>query len=172
MVMAVQVQEDGGLTTYDTHEDIVRVVNSNIGKRYKLGHRSPLSAGQLADEIGQFAEKDAARRILDGTYAFPEGTDQALIELLKEAALLKVEFDDTENMCDRRLTVEDFISFWHSAREETSSSDSGRHFGHYIAASDDPELAILHVESMNIAAKYGLPLDRWKSALILYCLRK
>lgn len=68
-------------------------------------------------------------------------------------------------MDDRHLTVEDFIGFWCSAREETSSSDSGRHFGHYIAASDDPYLAILHVESMNIAASYGLPLDRWKSAL-------
>jgi hypothetical protein len=165
MVMAVQVQEDGGLTTYDTHDDIVRVVNSKIGQRYKLGHRSPLSAGRLAEEIGQFGEKDAARQILDGTYEFPDGTDGALIELLKEAALLKVEFEEAGDAGDRRLTVEDFISFWHSAREETSSSDSGRHFGHYIAASDDPELAILHVESMNVAASYGLPLDRWKSAL-------
>lgn len=67
MVMAVQVMEDGGLTTYDTHEDIVRVVNSKIGQRYKLGHRSPLSSGQLAEEIGQFAEKEAASKILDGT---------------------------------------------------------------------------------------------------------
>eukprot|EP00956_Cyclotella_meneghiniana_P029543 scaffold71866_cov64-Cyclotella_meneghiniana.AAC.1 len=165
MVMAVQVMEDGGLTTYDTHEDIVRVVNSKIGQRYKLGHRSPLSSGQLAEEIGQFAEKEAASKILDGTYEFPEGTDYALIELLKEAAALKMEFDETDELDSGRLTVEDFIEFWHSAREETSSSDSGRHFGHYIAASDDPELAILHVESMNIAASYGLPLDRWKSAL-------
>lgn len=82
MVMAVQVTEDGGLTTYDTHKDIVRVVNSKIGQCYKLGHRSPLSAGQLAKEIGQFAEKDAAQKILDGTFEFPEGTDYALIELL------------------------------------------------------------------------------------------
>ena len=60
---------------------------------------------------------------------------------------------------------EDFVDFWLSAREETSSLDSGRHFRHYITASDDPYLAILHVESMNISASYGLPLDRWKSAL-------
>jgi len=73
MVMAVQVSEGGELTTYDTHEDIVRVVNSRIGERYKLGHRSPLSAGRLLEEIGQFAEKEAATRILDGSYEFPEG---------------------------------------------------------------------------------------------------
>ena len=74
------------------------------------------------------------------------------MELLREAALLKVEFDEVADMDDGRHTVEDFIDFWRSAREETSSSDSGRHFGHYIAASDDPYLAILHVESMNISA--------------------
>ena len=76
-----------------------------------------------------------------------------------------MEFEDIDEIDSGRLSVEDFVEFWHTAREETSSSDSGRHFGHYIAASDDPELAILHVESMYIAASYGLPLDRWKSAL-------
>ena len=66
---------------------------------------------------------------------------------------------------DGCLLVKEFIDFWHSAIEETSSLDSGRYFGHYIAANDDPELAILHVESMNIAASSGLTLDWWKSAL-------
>ena len=122
--MAVQVNEGGELTTYDTHEDIDRVVNSRIGERYKLGHRSPLSTGRLLEEIGQFAKKEAARSILDGTYDFPEGTDCVLIVLLQVAARLRVEFEDAD-MEDSRLTVEDFIDFWQSALEETSSSDSG-----------------------------------------------
>ena len=42
MVIAVEVNEGGGLMTYDTHEDIVCEVNSRIGQRYKLGHSSPL----------------------------------------------------------------------------------------------------------------------------------
>lgn len=83
-----------------------------------------------------------------------------------------MEFDETDEIDSGRLSVEDFVEFWHTAREETSSSDSGRHFGHYIAASDDPELAILHVESMNIAASYELPLDRWKSALTVLLEQK
>eukprot|EP00956_Cyclotella_meneghiniana_P011946 scaffold16843_cov51-Cyclotella_meneghiniana.AAC.2 len=164
MVMAVQVDENGTSVRYDSHEDVVRVVNSRIGQRYKLGLRSPLSMGQLAEDIGQYAEKEAAQRILDGTYEFPEGTDEALVELLKEAARIRVAFDTSDTEPDY-VTVEDFISYWKSAREKTSSSDSGRHFGHYIAASDDPELAILHVESLNIAARRGTALDRWKSAL-------
>jgi hypothetical protein len=62
-------------------------------------------------------------------------------------------------------TVAEFIAHWRSAREKTSSSDSGRHFGHYIAASDDVELSTLHVESLNIASRRGIPLARWKHSL-------
>lgn len=164
MVMAVQVDENDQTVVYESHDDIVRVVNSRIGQRYKLGARSPLSMGKLAEDIGQFAENEAAERILDGTYDFPPGTDGVLIELLKEAARIRVEYD-TSTIAPARVTVEDFTDYWHSAREKTSSSDSGRHFGHYIAASDDPELAILHTESLNISARHGTPLDRWKGAL-------
>ena len=118
MVMAVQVSEGGELTTYDTHDDIVRVVNSRIGERYKLGHRSPLSAGRLLEEIGQFAEKEAATSILDGTYEFPEGTDCVLIELLQEAARLRVEFEGT-GMDDSRLSVQEFNHSCTSDLEKT-----------------------------------------------------
>eukprot|EP00956_Cyclotella_meneghiniana_P028832 scaffold68204_cov23-Cyclotella_meneghiniana.AAC.4 len=110
MVMAVQVDENGTPVRYDSHDGFVRVVNSRIGQRYKLGLRSPLSMGQLAEDIGQYAEKEAAQRILDGTYEFPEGTDEALIELLKEAARIRVAFDTNDTEPDY-VTVEDFIGY-------------------------------------------------------------
>jgi hypothetical protein len=40
-IMAIQVDENGELVQYDTHEDIVRVINSRIGTQYHLGLRSP-----------------------------------------------------------------------------------------------------------------------------------
>jgi hypothetical protein len=163
-VMAIQVEEDGELHTYDTHEDIVRVVNSRIGARYRLGSRSPANFGQIAEDLGHFADTEAAQKILDGTYVFPADTDPALKDILVEAARIRVEFEDCP-ASPNPVTVEEFIDFWHSANQRTASSDSGRHFGHYIAASDDPEVALLHVESLNIASARGLPLDRWKSGL-------
>eukprot|EP00956_Cyclotella_meneghiniana_P022374 scaffold42312_cov96-Cyclotella_meneghiniana.AAC.2 len=59
---------------------------------------------RLLEEIGQFAEKEAAASILDGSYEFPEGTDCVLIELLQEAARLRVEFEGT-GMDDSRLSL-------------------------------------------------------------------
>jgi hypothetical protein len=48
-IMAIQVDEDGGLVQYDNHDDIVRVINSRIGTRYCLGLRFPAALGQIAD---------------------------------------------------------------------------------------------------------------------------
>eukprot|EP00956_Cyclotella_meneghiniana_P004094 scaffold4965_cov23-Cyclotella_meneghiniana.AAC.2 len=144
MVMAVQADENGTPVRYDSHDDIVQVSH---------------------------AEKEAAQRILDGTYEFPEGTDEALIELLKEAARIRVAFD-TSKTEPEYVTIEDFIGYWKSARERTSSSGSGRHFGHYIAASDDPELAILHLESLNIAARRGTALRIGGRVPSLYCWKR
>jgi hypothetical protein len=68
---------------------------------------------------------------------------------------------------ERDATVEKFIAHWRPAREKTSFSDSDCHFGHYIAASDDMELATLHVESLNIAARRGIPLNCWRHSLTI-----
>jgi hypothetical protein len=58
--------------------------------------------------------------------------------------------------------VEDFIEYWHTTKERTSLLLSGRHFGHYKAASFLPQLATLHVASINLAVRFGLPLTRWQ----------
>eukprot|EP00956_Cyclotella_meneghiniana_P019224 scaffold32771_cov65-Cyclotella_meneghiniana.AAC.1 len=163
-IMAIQVDENGELVQYDTHEDIVRVINSRIGNRYRLGLRSPAAVGQISEDIGQFGNGPAVQQILDGTYVYPPGTNPELIALLSEAAHIRREMDQMTTS-ERDATVEEFIDHWHSAREQTSSSDSGRHFGHYIAASDDRELTTLHVESLNIAGRRGIPLARWKHSL-------
>ena len=65
------------------------------------------------------------------------------------------------------VTIEEYVEFWKSAKEQTSPSDSGRHFSHYAAASHNPEVAELHVGSLNAAATRGLPLNQWRSAVIV-----
>jgi hypothetical protein len=63
------------------------------------------------------------------------------------------------------VTTEDFHSFWNTAKESTSSSKSGRHFGHYKAACSDPLLVSLHVRNINLASTRGMPLPRWKQGV-------
>jgi hypothetical protein len=72
---------------------------------------------------------------------------------------------DGMSTAERDARVEEFIDHWHTARDKTSSSDSGRHFGHYIATSDNRELSTLHVESLNLAGHRRIPLACWKHSL-------
>jgi hypothetical protein len=59
----------------------------------------------------------------------------------------------------------DFVEYWRTAKEKTSSSLSGRHFGHYKAASFSDTLTRLHVGSINLALWRGHPLARWQSGV-------
>ena len=63
------------------------------------------------------------------------------------------------------VTVEDFSSFWKTCKEATSSSKSGRHFGHYRTISDNNDLSLLQVWSINLAAHRGTPVDRWRQGV-------
>ena len=63
------------------------------------------------------------------------------------------------------MTPEDFQYFWQTARENTGSSYSGLHFGHYIAASFCTDLSLLHAAKLTICARNGVALERWGKGL-------
>ena len=51
--------------------------------------------------------------------------------------------------------LEDHIEGWTKARESTSSSPSGIHFGHYMAAAQDREVAQVDYEMARLPYKTG-----------------
>lgn len=59
----------------------------------------------------------------------------------------------------------DFVEYWRLAKEKTSSSFLGRHFGHDKAASFSDKLSLLHVSSINLVVSCGHPLAQWKSGV-------
>jgi hypothetical protein len=63
------------------------------------------------------------------------------------------------------VTAEDFQQYWLHAREKTSSSKSGMHFGIYMANAKSDKLSFLHAAKLSLAAKLGITLDRWHNAL-------
>ena len=64
-----------------------------------------------------------------------------------------------------QVSGQDFKDYWSGARESTASSMSGRHFGHYKAASKNTYLTILHASFVNVASTTGLALSRWQKGL-------
>ena len=80
-----------------------------------------------------------------------------MVDLLKASARLRLECEQLP--ATSQVTVHEYRQFWSTSKEATSSSKSGRHFGHYRAISDNEELSLLQVRSINLAANRGTPLD-------------
>ena len=86
------------------------------------------------------------------------------MDLLWSVAQIRLEMNKIPQHTSA-VTTEDFHSFWDTAKESSSSSKSGRHFGHYKAACSDPTLVSLHVDNINLAANRGMPLSGWNKGV-------
>ena len=54
---------------------------------------------------------------------------------------------------------------WTKAVEDTSSSQSGLHFGHYIAGAICDYISQFHALRVSLALKNGIALERWSKGL-------
>jgi len=106
----------------------------------------------------------AACQILENNNDFSREWDPALVDLLKAAATIHLELEEVPTSSNN-VTLDEFQFFWSSCKENTSSSQSGRHFGHYKAISGCNDLSVLQVMSINIAARRGSPLSRWRKGV-------
>jgi hypothetical protein len=60
------------------------------------------------------------------------------------------------------ITPQDFKESYKVSKENTSSSPSGRHIGHYKAVVDDLVLADIHATMMSIPFQVRILPHRWK----------
>ena len=134
-----------------TEHEIVKVCNEKLGQRFQLGTSAPASQGPLREALGHLSDTAAAQEILSGTYRFPPDSAKAMVHLLKETAAMRLKYLQD----DLQLTTKDFMDFWYGAKEKTSSSLSGRHFGHFKAIRDSHELSHLLLSSLNLSLNYG-----------------
>jgi hypothetical protein len=135
-------------------------VQQNLQKRFSLGKRAPINKGSILCDFGTLGCTDSTNQLFRGEYNFSSIDDSYTEDFLREAARIKL-MTDTRTQPTSFVTNEDFIMFWGKANELTSSSKSGRHFGHYKAICSDKRLVSLHVNSINMATTRGTPLTRW-----------
>ena len=144
---------------YTTEDAIFDQVSTGLDERFRLAMSAPAYSGQLFDDIGFCGDTAAAQAILEGTYVFPPDCDPATRLLLEEAAKTYRQLSNEE--IASYVTLEDFQYWWRRARARTSSSYSGLHFDHYIAAAYDDGLSALHAAKLTFCAQKGVPLERW-----------
>jgi hypothetical protein len=109
------------------------------------------------------ADTLAAQQVLEGTYPCPEETDKGTKDLFDEISRLRSIIP--KNSVDMAWTPEGWLASWQGKKEETSSSQSGLHFSHYIAGSCSPVIARHDSLKATICNKWGFSLDRWGNGL-------
>jgi hypothetical protein len=117
----------------------------------------------LRSELGFLGTTEAARQILAGTYVPPPGVDEMTRQFLSALQATAPLHPDNRISCE--ITRQDFQQHWRRAKERTSSSLSGLHYGHYKAAAQSDYLSEIHAIMTELAVTGGTPLERWQSGL-------
>ena len=156
--------EGGTITEHTTREPVEQKIFSEIhNKRYTMAGEAPICNGKLFDEFGYIARTEAAQAVLDGTYVAPEGSDQATLDLFAEVAKIRRQIPmDSVSIC---ITPHQWRRYWRAVNEETSSSESGLHFGHYIVGCTSDIITTYHAARVSVVIAHAIQLERWSRGL-------
>lgn len=161
----VQVQDDeGGIVEHATQEAVENAIWSEIhGKRFYLAEQAPVCQGRLRGQFGYMADTAAAEEVLAGVYEPEEDVHTGTVDLFDEIGRIRAQVQKDSVNCLVRHPL--WQKKWKQKREETSSSESGLHFGHYIAGADSELISYCHALLAWMALQKGYSPSRWERAL-------
>jgi hypothetical protein len=164
-IWVVQVEDGaGGVIDYETEEGVHKATFNEVHwKRYNLAEEAPICQGGLRGQFGYTSTSPTAKTVLDGTYNFPPDMGMATRELFKEIAQIRSIVPP--NSVTGAVLRKQWQKRWKKVKENTSSSQSGLHFGHYIAGADCNYISQFHALCISLALKKGIALERWSNGL-------
>ncbi len=128
-----------------------------------MAGEAPICNGKLFEELGYTANTTAAQAILDGSYIAPEGSNQATLDLFVEVANIRRQVpQDSISIC---ITPQQWKRYWKAVNEETSSSESGLHFGNYIVGSTLDLITHYHGARVSVVIAHAIQLERWSRTI-------
>ncbi len=144
-------------TTQDSMEQTI--FNEIHEKRFTLAGKAPICNGELFTQFGYTATTPASKAVLDGTYSAPADSDMPTKELFAEiAAIQKI---IPANSVSIIFSLEQWKQYWKIVNEETSSSESGLHFGHYIVGSQSEIISHYHAARVTVTIAHAIQLEQW-----------
>ncbi len=95
--------------------------------------------------------------MLKGSYIYENNFEEYTQDICQEVAgIWKV---IPERLVDETVQGGDWGKFWSRTWEETSSSESGLHFGHYKAGASSAVILHFHAMKASVTLKTGYGLD-------------
>jgi hypothetical protein len=144
-VQLVQVEdEDGNIEEFTMQEEVHEAIWSHIHqKHFFLAEEAPICHSLLWETFGYNADSLAGDDRLEGSYIYENDFEEYTQDIRQEVARIREVI--LERLVDEIVWGSDWGKFWSRAREETSSSESGLHFGHYKAGGRSVVISHFHV---------------------------
>jgi hypothetical protein len=133
-------------------------------RHFRQAADTPFVTGPVAEKIGPFEDNEHCDAILQGTFDFTD------LELEIEVADLirGMQYPDPANPTPPiNITIDDdtFRDAVYHTRERTSSSPSGRHYGHYRTLLRAPEILSCITALTNFCFRWGVTMKRWETVI-------
>jgi len=147
-----------------TQEDVEHHTMAMCHARFHLTRDTPFMQEPMRSELGPLGvNTPAVQAIMQGTYQIPAECDEFTRDFLE--TIMASSPINSANRISCEITKEDFQSFWKKCKEQTSSSMSGCHYGHYKVAATNDLLSEVHALFTELAVTGGAPLSRWAQGL-------
>ncbi|KAL7524606.1 hypothetical protein ACHAWF_001017, partial [Thalassiosira exigua] len=165
-VVTTEELGEGEVTEHTGQSVVEQAIWNGIHKqRFYLAEHAPICKGEMRKALfGYRATTIVAKQVLlAGTYDYPEDFDETTRELCEVCGAIRlgVPARSVNSKIDRR----EWAVRWAKVKEQTSSSESGLHFGHYKVAARSPLLSHMHALKTSLALRRGVALDRWSRGL-------
>ena len=124
----------------------------------------------MVAEFGYTGDTAAGDAVTLGSYTDPTTTDEHTTLLL---SCMKQPKGIADEMIPSKFSTHDYVHRWKSRRERTSSSISGRHFGHYkVLHLLPPRYQDIFASMANIPYHTGYSAKRWQKVIDVLIMKK
>jgi len=162
-ILAVEFTTPFGTEITTSRVAVEVTLSTSLKTWFTRAHGSPFLKPPLAPLVGNFGTGKAAQEILEDTFNCPLELNKHTCQFIE--ALKSPLAEARQATVSLVLCPEDFIAHWKHAKEKTSSSPSGLHFGHYKLATYSPAIAHLHARFTQLIFLVGLSISRFQAGL-------
>jgi hypothetical protein len=136
-------------------DNLTTALLDHNNKHFQQAWYTPFATGSLSDLVGFDGTSDNATKIINGEFEVSDSMPEIMqfIKTFKKP-------EDVQPMT-QIVTPEKFVTAFSKIHERKASSASGRHIGHYKAATKSTILTKVLSTMMNIPWQVGIIPERW-----------
>jgi len=160
----VQKKKEGEIIELREQQAMVTEIQEVTEVRFDLAHSAKISLSSVGKKLGYLSDTAFAQELLGGKVEIPNDVDATTTLVLEEIAKvgMMMQTQDGEKII---IAPEQFKRYWKQVREDTSSSISTIHFGHYRAAAKSDKISRFLSQKITLIARTGSPPSRWGCGL-------